>query len=1227
MSIANRCGRWAALLLGVTAVGAVQAQSQGGGVIHRDIAVQIVQGRGHDPQVNYANLTNFGPWDDRNYDLTADDLAKLSPHEDQVKNQPIPAFYRVIMRKANPNLPKTGPAQYPRSALNGFLAKYGGYQINGATYRELRTVGHNRYEVTVSAPASTQTANFLGGEKRITTPAGAAESAVAVNPVNTNLVIAGTNGPGSGQKMWRSADGGATWSGPVSLAGTCCDPAVGWSPDGSVAYMMALSSVVGSGTNVFFYRSTDNGASWNQTATLSNQHQSDKEYFTVDTFATSPRKGNIYAAWHDNNVQQFARSTDGGVTFGAVMALDSANRGIGSDLTTDKNGNVYFFYPTTTGGSVAHQVRVVKSTDGGATFQAGVNAAPLNADFDFPIPAMETRRAFVYVSAGTDFSNGPNANSIYVAFTDTNAAEDPNDVAANNHSVIKVARSRDGGATWAVSTPHSTSDVGTVDRFNQWLSVDNQGRVFVMYYDTRNSSGRTGTDIYYSVSTDGAVTWAAPVRLTTVTSKNISDSFEWGDYNGMDMQLANIMAIYTDNRDETGGTAESIDVYGIGGFAPSTGNQAPVANFSSSTSGLTANFTDSSTDSDGTIASRAWNFGDGQTSTATSPSHTYAAGGTYSVQLTVTDNGGATNSVTKSVTVSSGNIAPVANFTFTTSQLTASFTNTSTDADGTIASSAWNFGDGATSTTASPSHAYAAAGTYNVSLTVTDNGGATNTKTSSVTVSSNQLQNGVGVTIAGAAGAQVNYTVAIPSGASNLTIAISGGTGDADLYVKFGQAATTSVYDCRPYTGTSTESCPFATPSVGTYYVMVNGYTAYSGVTLKATWSTTTNTAPTANFTSSVSALTVNFTDTSTDPQGNATIASRSWNFGDGSTSTATNPTKTYAAAGTYNVTLTVTDNGGLSNSVTKPVTALAGNTAPVANYTFTTSGLTATFTNTSTDSDGTIASSAWNFGDGTTSTTASPSHAYAAAGTYSVALTVTDNGGATNTKTQSVTVSTGNVLQNGVGVTIAGATGSQVSYTVAIPSGASNLTIAISGGTGDADLYVKFGQAATTSVYDCRPYVGGNAESCPFATPSVGTYYVMVNGYAAYSGVTLKATWTTGSSGPVFNNNTAMAINDNTTINSTIAVSGVTGAASATLKVPVNITHTYQGDLVVTLLAPNGTAFTLWNRTGAGTDNIVQTFTVNASAITAPNGTWTLRVQDAASGDTGTLNSWGLQF
>jgi subtilisin family serine protease len=85
-----------------------------------------------------------------------------------------------------------------------------------------------------------------------------------------------------------------------------------------------------------------------------------------------------------------------------------------------------------------------------------------------------------------------------------------------------------------------------------------------------------------------------------------------------------------------------------------SGNNPPVANFSFTTSGLTANFTDLSTDGDGTIVSRSWTFGDGSTSTAQNPSHSYAAAGTYIVSLTVTDDDDATGSVSKEVTVTSG---------------------------------------------------------------------------------------------------------------------------------------------------------------------------------------------------------------------------------------------------------------------------------------------------------------------------------------------------------------------------------------------------------------------------------------------------------------------------------------------------------------------------------------------------------------------------------------------
>ncbi|MEV7543195.1 S8 family serine peptidase [Streptomyces sp. NPDC089915] len=123
-----------------------------------------------------------------------------------------------------------------------------------------------------------------------------------------------------------------------------------------------------------------------------------------------------------------------------------------------------------------------------------------------------------------------------------------------------------------------------------------------------------------------------------------------------------------------------------------------------------------------------------------------------------------------------------------------------------------------------------------------------------------------------------------------------------------------------------------------------------------------------------------------------------------------------------------------------------------------------------------------------------------------------------------------------------------------------------------------------------------------------------------------LKAVGATPPAGKYFENTADFAIADNSTVESPITVTGVTGNAPATLKVGVNIVHTYIGDLKVDLVAPDGTVYTVHNRAGGGTDNINQTYTVNASSEVA-NGTWKLRVNDNAGGDTGKIDSWNLTF
>jgi hypothetical protein len=200
----------------------------------------------------------------------------------------------------------------------------------------------------------------------------------------------------------------------------------------------------------------------------------------------------------------------------------------------------------------------------------------------------------------------------------------------------------------------------------------------------------------------------------------------------------------------------------------------------------------------------------------------------------------------------------------------------------------------------------------------------------------------------------------------------------------------------------------------------------------------------------------------------------------------------------------------------------------------------------------------------------------------------------------------------------------------MAVPSGASSLRFAMSGGSGDADLYVKFGSAPTTSSYDCRPYQGGNAETCNMPTATAGTWHVMVRAYSTFSGVSLTGSYSTSPPPPppgaTFTNANNFNIADNATVESPIAVTGRSGNAPSTLKVAVDIKHTYIGDLKVDLVAPDGSVYVLHNRSGGSADNINTTYTVNASSEVA-NGTWKLRVNDNASQDTGFIDSWSLTF
>ena len=399
----------------------------------------------------------------------------------------------------------------------------------------------------------------------------------------------------------------------------------------------------------------------------------------------------------------------------------------------------------------------------------------------------------------------------------------------------------------------------------------------------------------------------------------------------------------------------------------------------------TVTFNNYSSVSNGTITASKWAFGDGGTSLVANPTHVYAVGGSYNVQLTVTDNNTCKDSLVKvtaiyNLPVASFNAAAVCQGNNTV------FNNTSTVVGSTLSNYAWDFtNDGTTDNiNQSPSNIYPTSGTYSVTLQVTSAQGCINTLTNTVVVNPNP---------------KVLFMVNNACTGSNFVFANNSTVANGNItqsYWSFGDG------------GNSTQTTPqhIYSPS-GTYTITLTEISNL-GCISNATQNITVYPKPVVNFSASaVCQLQANaFNNTSTVSSGN--ISTWAWDFtSDGTIDNNTqNPNYTYSQGGNFNCTLHATTDMGCKDSITKPVTVYLN---PTANFNAPAvcNNAATQFTDASTSQNGTITGWDWDYTSNGTfdSNTQNASTTYSTYGTYSVTLQVTSSLGCLSSTTHTIIV------------------------------------------------------------------------------------------------------------------------------------------------------------------------------------------------------------------------------
>ncbi len=348
------------------------------------------------------------------------------------------------------------------------------------------------------------------------------EEQIVMNPTDTTNMVAVWRDFRLGYRQVTYAytyDGGLTWEQDLFS-----EPQYIWDSDPGLtvdtagnfyAVILSYNSTL-EPNGLFVYKSTDGGATWSGPVTVINGVSGvfeDKELIACDR-SVGPYTNNLYVAWARfyNTQILISRSTDGGNSFVGPVTVSDYNGVQWPVPAVGPNSEVYVAWVHYSPGSI----RLDISTDGGQTFGSDItiqNTTFVSGYINGSI------MVFSFPALDVDITGGLNNGYMYVAYMD--------DAPGFTDTDIFFTRSTNGGSTWSqkIRINDDPQNNGS-DQFHPWLTVAPDGSIIVVFLDRRLDSGNLLMDLYLTTSTDGGVTWSTNERITTVSSDPTAGSWQ-----------------------------------------------------------------------------------------------------------------------------------------------------------------------------------------------------------------------------------------------------------------------------------------------------------------------------------------------------------------------------------------------------------------------------------------------------------------------------------------------------------------------------------------------------------------------------------------------------------------------------------------------------------------------------------------------------------------------------